>query len=352
MPINYRKDLKKHFVREFGWLKAARRAAAQGSSESLKYLTFCAVDAVDIHMLEMNNLISRDRESGNFLDVYFCERDKDTFADIQRLVRIQGFLGEFEEVVLFEDDDSTQAKGLLDPRAEHALEVRERLRLKQSANELKEAFPFDILNLDFDGSLFPPEEPADSRLLKAVWQIIDWQANPPSGGSAPSEFTLFLTTRIERSAFSDDGLDILRTLLEDNLAGDESFKSEFERQHGKLSPTRLAKTDLKAFCSTSLPKKLLEDAFDLGWKIQYHDVFVYRRPNDKPRYDMLSIVCHFERITKAGFQAMREVIGEATEIVRKGPRDVDAELKDKKTQAYVKAELAKVVTRLDETLAG
>ena len=51
----------------------------------------------------------------------------------------------------------------------------EKLRYKDAHWRLREAFPFDIINLDVCGVMFPPREVAMTQLLKSIIQILEWQ---------------------------------------------------------------------------------------------------------------------------------------------------------------------------------
>jgi len=167
MPhIDYEKDILKHFVRRDGWLPASIEQLSrisggkrQLNKEPLKYFTFCASHAIDVFMLEKENVLKRNSKTGRLDGVYFCEYDLDGFGKIAELIGSidQGFLGKFEKIVLFEEDEETRGKSYLDEEVAFSPKVREKLRLKDTYERLRQSFPFDIINLDVYGCMFPPE---------------------------------------------------------------------------------------------------------------------------------------------------------------------------------------------------
>ena len=114
--INFEQDLLKHYVRRYGWLKAAKKQkqAIKNRSKNipLRYFTFCAAEAIDVFMLEHEGILERSKETRHLESVYFCEKDPENFARIAALIgsSAQGVHGEFEKIVLFKDDETTKGK--------------------------------------------------------------------------------------------------------------------------------------------------------------------------------------------------------------------------------------------------
>src|SRR2546423_4463299 len=165
MPhIDYSTDIFKHYVRSEGWLPACRQQARAIRNRSkkfpLRYFTFCAADAIDVFMLERAGILRRSEETGRLEGVFFCERNEEDFGRIADLIGspAQGFQGEFERIVLFEDDADTQGRELYgdDVAEAYSDEVRRKLRCKDAHRRLRNEFPFDIINLDLFGIMFPP----------------------------------------------------------------------------------------------------------------------------------------------------------------------------------------------------
>ena len=61
--INFETDLPKHYVRRYGWLRAIQqqKQAIRRRSKRipLRYFTFCAEDAIDVFMLEREEILKR-----------------------------------------------------------------------------------------------------------------------------------------------------------------------------------------------------------------------------------------------------------------------------------------------------
>lgn len=112
--IDYSSDLPKHFVRTRGWLPACQQQVQAVANRTkripLRYFTFCAAEAIDVFMLERAGIIRRSEVSGRLEGVYFCERNAEDFGIIAGLIGSpdQGFQGEFEKIVLFQEDDETK----------------------------------------------------------------------------------------------------------------------------------------------------------------------------------------------------------------------------------------------------
>src|SRR5438309_1955133 len=78
--LNYETDVIKHYVRLVGWLPASnQRKSAVGSGRPVRYFTFCAASAVDVFMLEREEVIRRNVEDGVLQETYYCEFDPPDF---------------------------------------------------------------------------------------------------------------------------------------------------------------------------------------------------------------------------------------------------------------------------------
>ena len=64
--INFKEDTLKHYVRKNGWLTAAKeqKYAIRRRSKQipLRYFTFCAVEAIDVFMLELEGILIKIRK--------------------------------------------------------------------------------------------------------------------------------------------------------------------------------------------------------------------------------------------------------------------------------------------------
>ena len=107
-------------------------------------------------MLVNEGILKKSEETGRLESVYFCEKNDEQFGIIADLIGSpeHGFQGPFEKIVLFEDDDETEGKtleGEFEEEQPYTSEVREKLQHKHDHFRLREAFPFDIINLDVCG---------------------------------------------------------------------------------------------------------------------------------------------------------------------------------------------------------
>src|SRR6266851_4521137 len=102
--FKYENDLLKHYVRVRGWLplcaERQRRLKKRKPKRRLKYFTFCAVNAVDVLMLDVADIIARST-TGRFDTVYFFDKTADLVAQTKRRIPGSiGFAGNFVETVL------------------------------------------------------------------------------------------------------------------------------------------------------------------------------------------------------------------------------------------------------------
>jgi hypothetical protein len=370
--LDWDKDELKHYVRLIGWLPACqarwRRVNAQVRSRSsprkkpLKYFTLCASKAVDVFMLEQAGVVSRSPATARLENVYFCEEDADEYRKVIERVGENGFLGPLEGVILFEDDPETLKFTLADnpPRP-----IRQKLEIKEQHGRLIRAFPFDVINLDVCGPFFPPKAGKISPMLKAVRRILEWQRNAdPDEQFECDEFTLLLTSYIDKDAVNKEALDELVARMKDNLARYGQFREAYESKWPATAPSELAESNFPTFFSLALPKVLIRDAIERGWKADYRGILLYERVRQctKERYWMMSSVTHFARLTNthtsqtlrvATFETYADLYAsETSEIVRLAPVAVNKELADGQTTARVKDHLAKVITFREKKLAS
>jgi len=265
--LKYETDITKHYVRLFGWLPASnQRKSAVGGRRPLRYFTFCAASAVDVFMLEREEVIRRNVDDGVLQETYYCELEPPDFRTIGELLRSsqQGFLGRFEDIILFEDVGDTVGKTNTDPgpgKVTNAL--RDQLDLKDKHQRLKAAFPFDIINLDATGTLLPPREPPKSKLIKAIERMLEWQRDRRlPNGDLLDQFALFLTTRVVGIETSPEGISELVGLLQANVDSRPGFRGVWKDRLGKVTPAELAEQDFPRFFSMAIPKWLVETGRD------------------------------------------------------------------------------------------
>src|SRR5436305_1707589 len=104
--FKYEDDLLKHYIRVHGWLplcqtrKQLLQQRRPRLRRRLRYFTFCAVNAVDVLMLDVANVINRSR-TDKFDTVFFFDRTPELVFQTQlRIPGSYGFAGKFVETVL------------------------------------------------------------------------------------------------------------------------------------------------------------------------------------------------------------------------------------------------------------
>ncbi len=358
MPINYETDPLKHYVRKHGWLTAARQQKQsirnRPKNIPLRYFTFCAEEAIDVFLLEREGILERSEDTGRLEGVYFCESDHDKFGIIADLIGSpeQGFQGEFEKIVLFEDDDDTREKTVEDEEF-HSAEVRRKLRYKDAHLRLREAFPFDIINLDVCGVMFPPRKVIITQLVQSIFQIIDWQtkSNFPINDLECNQFTLFLTSHVNQERTNQAAIQLLEDLMIDNMRTSGHFRSAFIEQYGHDQVKKLVNENFPEFFSLALLKFIIRTAlYDSGWEVIPSSTYLFHRDNkwDKNNpYQIMHAVSVYKRIR--GFRERDDVpntsqyIQSVTQMIKNGVEWVDSVIKSPGIHQLLKEDLKQIV---------
>jgi len=310
--IDYETDITKHFVRTDGCLDAFRyrnrkiKSAIRGKRRHvpISYFTFCAASAIDVFMLEQNGLIARERRSGRLEHVYFCECDEVEFSKISNLIGSAdaGFMEKFEDFVLFEDNDTTKGKDGFDDREKVSSDpsIRRKFSCKALQRRFIELFPFDVLNLDFYGNLFPPRAHVYSPLLQSIKRIFEWQTRRSSLDDHKCEgFTVFLTAYVNRADLNVQAVENLALTVRSNLQRFPELAQAFESRFLHRDPELLIEQDFPVFFSIILPKIVANIAIEHGWIGRHRKIYIYSRPEFGTYYMMTSIVC-YEKIDFRG----------------------------------------------------
>jgi hypothetical protein len=300
--VDYDRDPIKHYIRVHGWLPPSTACAASIAPRRVRYFTFCAANAVDVFMLEQAGILQRDA-NGRLRGTFFCEADAEAFEEIVQLIRSadQGFLGRFEDIVLFDDSPSTFNRTYTDPGPGKITErLRERLRIKDLHEKMRAAFPFDLINLDATGTLLPPNQGAASDLVKAIMRVIAWQGEAllPNGGRI-DQFSLFLTAEVDNSALNYNAIGQLISLVNCNLEQMSGFRDCWERKFGASSVDELARARFPEFFPVAFVKAVVENSSRLGWDVASDGRFLYRRMRRGATYRMMSEVLTFHRVAPA-----------------------------------------------------
>ena len=364
--IDFETDLLKHYVRKFGWLKASKQQKQQIGARlkeiPLRYFTFCAADAIDVFMLLREGILTKSDETGRLEGVYFCEKDLGSFGEIASLIRTpeQGFQGDFHKIVLFKDDEETRDKRFEDDEP-YTPELRKKLHYKDANHRLREAFPFDVINLDVCGVMFPSKtEPRQviTPLLRSINQILKWQMESSfsSSNGECSQFTLFLTSHVDPALTDENAVQQLKNRVIDNISESERFQSAFLKRYGHNQVKKLIDENFAEFFCIALPKYMIHMALhDYGWQVTCRPAYLYNR-DDKwkknKQYQIMHTVSVCERIP--GFQQSLDApsIGQyfrsVTQLINDGVQWVDDAIENPDVSLDLEEDLRQIVRLRDE----
>jgi hypothetical protein len=161
MPVDFRTDLAKHFVRVEGWLTACEYRSQQTAPRPIRYFTLTTTDAIDVFLLEKHGILRRDPEYGFASQVYFCECLPIEFGRIAGVVGTpeNGFQGDLFELLTYEPPAWMVGKSYVDDiEAQYNPKQRSTLHKMATAKRLREVFPFDVINIDPYGAIWPSAE--------------------------------------------------------------------------------------------------------------------------------------------------------------------------------------------------
>jgi hypothetical protein len=356
--IDYDSDIVKHYVRLNGWLPAIQHRARRVGRRHLRYLTFCAANAIDVFTFELEGILHRDPKTQRLDGVYFCEMNPDAFNEISTLVGSSefGFLGKFEEIMLFEDTRETEGLSLDDiaPTArDHKL--REALSIKSAHQRLSESFPFDVINLDMSGAIFPPYEPPASQMFRAMRRVLELQKETSPNGRGLSEFTLFTTTRVAAEEMHPEAIGELQGLVTGNVRRHQSIREVFQEKYGNKEVEEVKNDEFANFFAIGYSKLLLHEAMLRHWDMEYRNVFLYARSRETERlYHIVSTVAHLRRLSapdnalvggRGSFPEwlLDRYVDEATETLRFTPHYVESKALNEETTEGLLEHLRNVV---------
>ena len=368
MHINYERDPLKHFVRKEGWLTAAKQQKHVIRNRSkripLRYFTFCAAEAIDVFMLEREGIINRSVETGRLEGVYFCEKDLQSFGIIADLIGSpeNGFQGEFEKIVLFEDDDETMDKTIEDEQEDqdpYTPEMREKLRYKDAHHRLQKAFPFDIINLDVCGVMFPPKRNIMAPLLESIIQILDWQTNStfPINNLECKQFTLFLTSHINSADRTNQkAIQQLTDLLIDNINTNPDFQEAFFNRYGHNQVQKLVSDNFSEFICLAIPKLMIKRALlDFGWEVAHGETYIFHRDDrweDNKQYQIMHTISVYKRNSNSSEQLdafkMEQYFQSVTQLINDGIQWIDGIVENSNIKQELEEDLIQIVEFRDQ----
>ena len=361
--LNWDCDVVKHFVRRQAWLPAAlaQAKATRRAGREPSYLTFCAANAIDVFLFLKEGLLSRNQETDVVLNTFFCERDEMDFNEISQQIGAheQGFLGDFQDIVLFEDDDETSRVDDDDTFLWHPPKLRRRLKTRERHRRLRRAMPFDVLNLDICGTFFPPRSGVLSPMLQSIRRLLDWQTDSAQQDENFSSFTVFLTAHVECGRVNNAAMQELIRMVAANQETYTGFSHALSDRFGEIDPNMIAANDFMGFYCLALPKVIVSEAFERGWLAQPRFAGLYQRPRSpdtgitSSTYSMLAWVGRFDRIVRGqlslGLQQTTDYAKLISELTFE-PEDVDDV--SRKVHRETRANLEEIVSYRNSYLAA
>lgn len=307
------KDVEKHWVRTQGWRTVARHIsqlkAKQGRDPGLRYLTLPAYYRLDVSVLLREDLIEiTDRfPDGLVREVYVAafETDPTKFGRMQ---------GQSPRFVLL--GRSSIESALTDPRNEYY-------------HQLRDLFPFDVINLDLTSTLTPQHEGPYSRTMQAIEEVFSLQAG------IPTPWALFITFRNMPSEWESEATKQLFSNLQRNIDEFPMVAEAFQNRYQLYNVEQLADSESRICISQSVSKWLTDRAHHYSFSIQQFKHYMYSRYNEGlPTYDIYKHlfvlapgVIHSGRIPTKGLPSQGWMIENLVSCVqRHHPKNVEEAL--------------------------
>jgi hypothetical protein len=307
----YDRCLLKHHVRRDGWLvackrrlKALRAGRSPKQQRRLRYFTFCATNAMDVLMLDIERVIRQSSDDRFDTVFFFCREDESILETRKNIPGAIGFAGNFVDVVLIEDPEETD---IVDPDAGLPEEDPDTRDTRQGINrmsvhrDLVRAFPFDVVNLDLEGYLFKASDQIPGKLIRALRRTFEFQKRPLTGGAGEriDQFTMMFTTKIGPQNMGSEFLGMLRDALDNNLNAHSELRQIMIARTGVNSAAILQDNAFDEFFTLSAPKVLAQTLMESDWYVDpERGILVYefeRTPDGAPPYRMLHLVMDVRR---------------------------------------------------------
>lgn len=271
------RDVEKHWVRKNAWLKTARsildeKKLVLPNTQGLRYLTLPAYYRLDVSLLLQENLIEVtqvDHENKpTQVSVAAFESDPTKFG------RMQGQSPRFSLL-----GATTIEKALTEPKNAYYYQLRE-------------LFPFDVINFDLTTSLTPRHEGPYSSTLQAIETVFELQSARAYG----LPWALFLTFRNLPSDWEENALRQLLTNLQDNLDTYPSVLEAFQKRYNFYNVTGLERNDIKRCISQAVAKWLVDRGHHHKFSLSSLSSYYYSRYNTSlPPYDIYKHVLIFSK---------------------------------------------------------
>jgi hypothetical protein len=317
--FRYEDCLRKHHIRTQCWLPLCKNRKQIVKSSKVKrvrerrvrYFTFCAAGAIDVLLLDVENVI-KPSQNGWFDVVCFFDRTEEYVIETQkRIPGAVGFPGDFTKIVLLQDPEEDQVIDEIAPLASpedkaDTLEIEEAQRNLAQRRKFIQQFPFDIVNLDLEEFLFKPNDPIPGRVVNALRKVFGWQRRPlVLGGarkkviSAPLDgFSLMFTTQIGPPNLSDDYLGMLTAYLDGNIQQDAELVPLLRSRTQQDNAITLRTASFDQFFRLGMPKTLLKVLIEEDWFVDAEPgirLFEIERLSEAGPYRILHVVMDVKR---------------------------------------------------------
>lgn len=233
------------------------------------------------------------------------------------------------------------------------MQVRNKLRYKDANLRLRVSFPFDVINLDVFGVMFPPRKGIITPLLRSLLQILQWQTSQTlQPGNRPcDQFTLLLTSHLDPDLTDQDAIAQLTNRLDENLRSNQQFRDVITARYGFSTARQLADAYFAEFFCIALPKYILQYAlFQLGWSVQNGPIYLYNRPdryNSQKSYQIMHSVSVFQRVPdfsqRLDSPGVEQYMHEATKIATGGVTWVDELVGNLDIQSALESDLEEIL---------
>ncbi|MCK4249947.1 hypothetical protein KAX97_00755 [candidate division WOR-3 bacterium] len=265
------KDTEKQWVRRNAWLKTAQSILKKKGGKPIRYLTLPALHRLDVSLFLKEGLLEITKKNeGEAEEIYVAafENDPTIFALMQQhkpSFKLFG-CGSIEEVLTDENN--------------------------KYYRELRDLFPFDIINLDLTTSLTPKHEGPYSKTMEAIETIFDIQQG------YGIHWALFFTFRNVPDELDNGARKQLFKNLQDNIDNNPEVLEAFQKRYQKNSVMELEKSDAKKCISQSIVKWLVDRAHQHKFKAGSIETYFYpRRNTGLPLYEIYK---HLVELTPAG----------------------------------------------------
>ncbi len=273
----------------------------------LKYFTFCATGAIDVVMLDLENVV-RASSSGAFDTVYYFNVDEVQVSRTRESIPgAIGFPGDFIEIVLAEDPLESQITDVvssLEPPVDEEFTRDNRKRIQRLAirREFIKAFPFDVVNFDLERYLFIPHESLPGKLVNAFRKVFEWQRKRGVAKTGRpyviNGFELMFTVRVGPHELSNEYREMMLDYVRSNLAADEQLQDTFNSRFNEATVDDLLKNNFDSFFKLAVPKTILGILKEEDWHVDVTKgikVYEFDRETAQDPYTMLHLVISVKR---------------------------------------------------------